>query len=111
MSEHQSFDAVIEAWIDHLVEAGGQTAVPSSGTDANASTSLSRRSSICEKEAALHRAPNWPMVRAHITEMKTMPPALQELVVDLKNIIDGRKPLIPNLFQEAMSAGAESRPE
>lgn len=152
MHQQSSINVVIEAWIDHLLEAGGQTVImpdnldtvlpetfstpkrqskrprnvstaeqlldsdatprprcdqsrdslseiQSSSADAASTTSQSGRSSPRKKEVALRRTLDWPVVRARLTELQSVPSELQGLALDLKQIADSRRPLIPSLFQ------------
>ncbi|KAK3356310.1 hypothetical protein B0T25DRAFT_536497 [Lasiosphaeria hispida] len=163
MHSPPGLNAAVEAWIDHIIAAGGQTIIMSDGPDSlptaeavitprklnkrqrQASTAFSnedlettprpqlsyrhqRRDSVSEvqststadtsgtprsgrssprkKEIALRRTLDWPVARVNITELKSIPPMLESLAIDLKRIGDGRQSLIPDIFRESMGADA-----
>ncbi|KXX82093.1 hypothetical protein MMYC01_201545 [Madurella mycetomatis] len=77
----------------------------SSSTNTNG-TSRSGRGSPRKREAALRSAPDWPVVRTSLADLKSFPAMLETLGLDLNKIADGRQPLIPDIFQSSMSAEA-----
>jgi hypothetical protein len=104
MDSHSATSAVVEAWIDHVIDTGGYQG-PMSTADSTG-TSRSGTSSLRKKDVALRRTLDWPVARVNIIELKAIPAMLESLAFDLKKIAGGRQPLIASEFWESMSADA-----
>lgn len=83
-----------EASRDSLSEARS-----ASTTNTNRTSQSGRSGSPRKKEAALRRTLDWPIVRLDLAELKSIPPQLETLALDLQAIADGRQPLIPSVFR------------